>query len=304
MGRRRRGDPTINGWLVIDKPSGLTSSRVVGRVRAITGAAKAGHGGTLDPLATGVLPIALGEATKTVSQILGGTETYRFTVRWGEARDTDDAEGAVTATSDARPDAASIRAALPAFTGVISQVPPVYSAIKIDGRRAYDLARGNQAPRLDAREVRIDHLTLDECPSVEEANFEMRCGSGTYVRSLARDLARHLGTCGHVTALRRTASGPFTEADAISLDKLKEVVHSARPAAYLLPVETALADIPALAMTDQEADLLRSGQSVPVSGAAVRDQVIGLAYAQANGRLVALTRVDDGVVRPVRVFNL
>jgi len=310
MGRKRQGRP-IHGWIIIDKPPGMTSSRVVGRVRAITGAAKAGHGGTLDPLATGVLPIALGEATKTVSWVMDGAKDYRFTVRWGEARATDDSEGAVTAVSDVRPDAAAIRAVLARFTGEIVQTPPAFSAVKIDGRRAYARARAGEAVELAPRTVQVDRLHLRDIPDVDHAVFETSCGKGTYMRSLARDIALALGTVGHVSALRRTSAGPFAEKSAISLESLESLVHSAPPSDYLLAVETALDDIPALALNPAQADHLRHGRPVRVRGPEghafvdIGDADEGdMVCAMAGGRPVALARYQDDEIRPVRVLNI
>jgi len=298
MARRRKGEK-IDGWLCIDKPPGLSSAQVVAAVRRITGAAKAGHGGTLDPLATGVLPIALGEATKTVNLVLDGAKSYRFTVAWGEERATDDAEGAVSAHSPLRPDRAAIEAALPAFLGQISQIPPTYSAIKVDGARAYRLAREGAAPTLAPRPVTIDRLALVEVPDPDTAILDVDCGKGTYVRALARDLGRRLGCFGHVQSLRRTAAGPFGEARAIPLEKLETLWHGPRPFEHLLPVETALDDIPALALTGPQADRLRSGQPVRVL-----DAGDGLHRAMLGERLVAISEVQAGEVRPLRVFNL
>lgn len=307
MRHSRKGRP-IDGWIVIDKPLQLTSAAAVAAVRRITGAAKAGHGGTLDPLATGVLPIALGEATKAMSQVMDGAKSYRFRIAWGEARSTGDSEGEVTATSEVRPDAEAIIAVLPRFLGEIEQVPPAFSAIKLGGRRAYDLAREGQTVALAPRRVRIDRLVLVEADG-DGATFEVDCGKGTYVRALATDIAAALGTVGHVAALRRTRSGPFLESQAISLDKLAEFVHIAAPASFVLPVATVLDDIPALALTEDEARRLRNGQTVPMSlaggpanaplppsGTTVR--------AMEAERLVALARIEDGRIRPVRVFNL
>ncbi len=298
VARRRKGRP-LHGWLVIDKPAGMTSARVVSRVLRITGAAKGGHGGTLDPMATGVLPVALGEATKTAAYVIGSAKTYRFTVRWGEARDTDDADGAVTATSAARPSEAAIRAALPEFTGTILQVPPDYAAIKVQGERAYALARKGVPVELAPREVVIDRLDLVDVVDADHAAFEMTCGKGTYVRALARDLAARLGTVGHLATLRRTAVGQFGDGDAISLDKLAALVHSAALLEHVRPVETALADIPAQAVTEAQAACLRNGQAVHVLRKAP-----GLVRATAAGRLVALVEVKGGRAHPVRVFNL
>ena len=214
---RKRAGRRIDGWLVLDKPSGMTSTAAVTTVKRLTGAAKLGHAGTLDPLATGVLPIAFGEATKTVAYAMAAPKRYRFTVRWGEARDTDDADGSVTVTSDARPAAADIRRVLPEFIGTISQVPPAYSAIKVDGRRAYELARKDLKPDLEAREIRIDRIALRAVPDRDHAEFEVACGKGAYMRGLARDIALSLGTVGHVSGLRRIAVGPFSEGDALPI---------------------------------------------------------------------------------------
>ena len=308
MARKRRGQ-IVNGWLVIDKPAGLTSAAVVGRVRRMLDVAKIGHGGTLDPLATGVLPLALGEATKTVSYVMDGAKGYRFTARWGEARNTDDADGIVTATSPIRPDRAQIEAALAGFRGEISQIPPNFSAVKVDGQRAYALARADQAMELAPRIARIDSFELTAQPDADTAIFEVICGKGTYVRALVRDLAVALGTVGHVTELRRTRSGPFTENDAISLENLEELSHSAPAADLVRPVETALDDIPALAMTEDEARRLRSGQSVSALAVARRTPLrnIGLGTvfcAMAEGKPVALARFEGGELRPIRVLNL
>jgi len=256
MARRRRGQK-VDGWVVLDKPAGMTSTQAVGAVRRIFDAAKAGHGGTLDPLATGLLPIALGEATKTVPYVMAGMKTYRFTLRFGEARSTDDAEGEVVATSAARPSDAEIRAALPAFVGRIRQRPPSFSALKVGGQRAYDLARAGEAVELAPREILIERFELIERPDADHAVFEVRSGKGAYMRSLARDLAEALGTVGYVAALRRVAVGPFLEADAISLDSLRALGHIPAASRHLLPVATALDDIPALAVTDSEASRLR-----------------------------------------------
>lgn len=308
MGRRRGGKP-IHGWLVIDKPAGTTSSAVVGRVRALTGAAKAGHGGTLDPQATGVLPVALGEATKTVAYAVSGAKVYRFTVRWGESRSTDDAEGEVTAESDVRPTAEEILKALPAFTGDIDQVPPIYSAIKVGGRRAYALARANQPVTLRPRPVHVEHFDLLGQPDADHAEFEVTAGKGTYMRGLARDLALALGTVGHISALRRTSVGPFNEEQAISLDNLAALGHSAPLADYLLPVETALADIPAMALTEAEARCLQRGQPISVLAVASRSPLKhitqgAIVCAKAEGKPVALVRITGAEIRPVRVLNL
>ena len=301
MSRTRKGEK-IDGWVVLDKPEGLGSTPAVGRVRRLFGAQKAGHGGTLDPLASGVLPIALGEATKTVPFVMDGRKEYRFTLRFGEARSTEDREGEVTATSEVRPEEAAIAAALPAFLGEIEQMPPVFSALKVDGRRAYDLARAGETVELKPRKVLIERLEFLGRPDRDHADFVVGCGKGTYIRSLGRDLAVALGTVGHLSMLRRTVAGPFREAAAISLPKLEALGHSPALFGALAPVATALDDIPALAVTEAQADRLRQGQPVlltrdaPPSGALVR--------AELGDRLVALVRSDGVALQPVRVFNL
>jgi tRNA pseudouridine55 synthase len=312
VARKRKGEP-IHGWLVLDKPEGLTSTQALGKVRRILNAEKAGHGGTLDPLATGILPIALGEATKTVSYAMDGAKTYRFTVRWGERTATDDREGAITDRSDVRSDADAIRAALPAFLGEIDQIPPQYCALKVDGERAYDIAREGDVVDLAARRVRIDRFELVETPDADHAVFEVDCGKGTYVRSLARDIAERLGTVGHVTVLRRLRVGRFTLETAISLDELAAMEQGAAVERLLLPIETALDDIPALALTEAEAHRLRHGQAVTlltrqdlerlraIQGSVGGD---GTAVALFAGKPVALVRVEGAEVRPVRVLNL
>ncbi|HLF58563.1 MAG TPA: tRNA pseudouridine(55) synthase TruB [Alphaproteobacteria bacterium] len=307
MAARRKGQP-IHGWIVLDKPRGITSAQAVARVRRALDAAKAGHGGTLDPLATGVLPIALGEATKTVAFEMDGSKSYRFTLRWGEARATDDAEGAVTETSPNRPSEAEVRAVLPRFIGEILQVPPKFSAIKVAGERAYALARAEQAFELAPRPIVIERLTLGRSDR-DTATFEVVCGKGAYMRALARDIALALGTRAHIVDLRRLSAGPFTESQAISLDSLEALGHSAAALASLLPIETALDGIPALALSEGEARVLRSGQSVPLLRAQDVDRigslVPGIAVcAMANGKPVAVARFDRGRLRPVRVFNL
>lgn len=298
MARKRRGRP-ISGWLILDKEAGQTSAQAVAAVRRITGAAKAGHGGTLDPLATGVLPIALGEATKAMSFTLERGKSYRFAVRWGEERDTDDAEGQVVATAPARPQASAIEAALALFRGAIEQRPPSFSAIKVEGQRAYKLAREGEALVLAARAVTIHRFALIAHPDADTAHFEVDCGKGTYVRALARDLGRHLGCLGHVISLRRTRVGGFDESQAISLAKLGDLWHGPAPFEHLLPIETALDDIPALALTGPQADRLRSGQTVRVL-----DADDGIVCAMNAGKPVALAEAAGGDVRPVRVFNL
>jgi tRNA pseudouridine55 synthase len=308
MSRRKpRGRP-LDGWLIIDKPQGLTSTDIVNRVRRIFDAQKAGHGGTLDPLATGLLPIAFGAATKTVPYVMDGTKLYRFTLRFGEARDTDDADGQVIETTDVRPTDDQIRAALPAFQGDIMQVPPIFSAIKVAGERAYDMAREGRAPVLEPRPARVDRFELIERPDADHAVFEVASGKGVYMRSLARDLAKACGSLGHIAVLRRLRVGPFLEANAIPLDKLRAPEDTA-PASpnLLLPVETALADIPALALTPVEVTALRQGQAISLVALMGRipgtaDPDGGLVRATAGGRVIGLCRLEDGMMKPERIL--
>ena len=304
----KRDKRDVHGWVVLDKPVGMTSTHAVSIVKRLFTAKRAGHAGTLDPLASGALPIALGEATKTVPFVMDGRKLYQFTVRWGEERDTDDAEGRVTANSDARPAPQAIRALLPSFTGAIEQVPPKYSAIKIDGERAYDLARDGATVELAARTVQIDRLELIATPDPDRAVLHAECGKGTYVRSLARDMGRALGCFGHVSALRRVAVGPFGAETMILLEQLEALCHRAAAgeaslADALMPVETALDDIPALAVSQADAARLRRGQAVLLRG---RDapNFRGPVYATASGHLVALAELDRGEIVPKRVFNL
>ncbi len=297
----------MHGWLVIDKPYGISSARAVALVRRSSGA-KTGHAGTLDPLATGVLPLALGEATKTVRFAAAGKKRYRFRIRWGEARDTDDREGAVVAETGARPAATAILAALAGFTGSIWQRPPVYSAIKIAGRRAYALARAGKPPELAARPVEIAELRLISAVDPDHADFAAVVGEGTYIRALARDLAEALGTLGHIAELRRLAVGRFTESQAISLDCAVALGHSLAASEHLLPIETALDDIPALAVTAEEADRLRHGQLVTPHDAGERARLDGIddgtiVGARHDRLLVALARIEDCGLRPVRIIN-
>ncbi|MGH7048781.1 MAG: tRNA pseudouridine(55) synthase TruB [Stellaceae bacterium] len=300
-------DRALHGWLVIDKPPGLTSSRVVALLRRCTGA-KAGHAGTLDPLATGVLPVALGEATKTVAYLIDARKRYQFAVRWGIARAGDDGEGPIVAEDQHRPDPDAIRSVLPRFIGRIAQVPPVYSAIKIGGRRAYALARAGAAPVLPPRSVEIDEVRLTAMPDRDHAEFEAVVGKGTYIRALARDLAAALGTFGHVAMLRRLSVGPFTEAQAISLEQLGQAPHSALRWEGLLPVGAAVDRLPALSLAVAEAARLRCGQRVRPADPAGRAQLDRLetgtivAAWQEHG-LVAVTRIEDGALRPLRVIN-
>ncbi|HXP03462.1 MAG TPA: tRNA pseudouridine(55) synthase TruB [Stellaceae bacterium] len=296
----------LHGWLVIDKPAGITSSKVVLRLRHATGL-KAGHAGTLDPLATGILPVALGEATKTVGFVSKATKRYSFRIRWGIATDTDDSEGEAVAESPVRPESPAIAAVLPRFTGTILQRPPAYSAIKVAGRRAYALARAGKAPRLAERPVEISELCLAAFPDRDHADFEAVVGQGTYIRSLARDLAEALGTHAHIVALRRLAVGRFTEAQAISLDLATTLGHSLPASGHLLPIEAALDDIPALALTADEAARLRHGQPIVLTeceGARLDrfddGTIVGARHDQL---LIGLARIENGRLRPVRIIN-
>jgi tRNA pseudouridine55 synthase len=305
--RKRRGRP-LDGWLIIDKPPGLTSTDVVNRVKRAFDAQKAGHGGTLDPLATGVLPIAFGHATKTVPYVMDGTKVYRFTLRLGEARDTDDADGQVTATSPSRPSDDELRAALPRFVGDIMQVPPAFSAIKVAGERAYDMAREGRPPDLPPRPARVDRFELLDRPDPDHAVFEVQSGKGVYMRSLARDLAAACGTLGHIAALRRLRVGPFTDALSIPLDNCGTGPDMSRASPdLLLPVATALADIPALALTEAEAFGLSNGQAISLIDLMGRIPATaqpdgGLARAMAGGRVIGLCRLEDGWLKPERLL--
>lgn len=308
MATRRNGRP-IHGWLVIDKPSGPTSAAVIGMVRRSTGAAKAGHCGTLDPLATGVLPIAFGEATKTAGYAMDGSKVYVFTVRWGEKRNTDDCAGIVTATSDVRPDASTIAAVLPRFTGEIAQTPPEFSAIKVGGRRAYALARAEEAIVLQPRSGFIEEIALVERPDDDHAVFRVRSGKGVYMRALARDIAATLGTVGHISALRRLCVGPFGEDQALPLDAACGMDPDALLEQYLLPLAAAMPDVPAVALTEIEARRLQHGQAIATLPVASRSQSQGLCrdaviYATVLGRPVALAQIKGSEIRPLRVLNV
>ncbi len=304
MARRRKGNP-VHGWVVLDKPFGLTSTQAVSRVRRIYSSQKAGHAGTLDPLATGILPIALGEATKTVPYLVDSRKAYRFTVKWGEATTTDDTEGDIVEASTARPDTVSIEKVLEHFTGDIAQVPPAFSAIKVNGERSYDLARAGKKVELEPRIITIHEARLLNVIDKNHAAFEVVCGKGAYVRALARDIARALGTVGHATALRRIAVGPFAEVHSIPLDKLEELGHSGAASSHLKPVETALDDIPALAITGSEANRLRHGQAISLMrGHANQVREEDVAFAIQGSQAVALGEVRAGQFHPTRIFNL
>ncbi len=304
----------MHGWVIVDKPQGVTSTQAVGAVKRVFDAQKAGHAGTLDPMATGVLAIALGEATKTVPYAMDAKKTYRFTARWGEARDSDDAEGRVTATSERRPSKEEIEAALPRFTGTLVQVPPAYSAIKVQGERAYDLAREGQAVALEPRNVEIFEASLLAMPDPDHAEFEIRCGKGTYVRAWVRDLAIFLGTVGHVSQLRRTRIGSFSVDDAIALETLKGFMHIPAAFEHLRPISTALDGIPALAVTGPDAVRLKSGNPILIranqfakitEGQSPGGDLQGLTVflSTVEGEPVALAEFAQGELRPFRVFN-
>ena len=321
--RRKKGRP-VSGWLVLDKPKGMGSTDAVSKIKWLYGAEKAGHAGTLDPLASGMLPIALGEATKTVPYVQDGAKVYRFTVAWGEERTTDDLEGTPTKTSSARPGEAEIRVAMPKYTGFIMQTPPQFSAIKIAGERAYDLAREGETVEIPAREVEIARFDLIAMPDADTAVFEIECGKGTYVRSIARDLGRDLGCYGHIAELRRTEVYPFTPDDLVTLAELEQAATPASPPApteeggerpprpgpeewkaldaLLLDTGAALDSLPQVVVTDDAASRIRLGNPVIVRGRdapAEADE----ACAFARGRLVAIGAIEAGMFRPKRVFT-
>jgi len=295
--------PSVHGWLVLDKPLGLTSTQAIGKARRLLGGKKVGHGGTLDPLATGVLPLAFGEATKLIPYVMDGDKEYLFTVQWGEQRTTDDSEGDVIAVSACRPDEKAIRAALPFFVGEIDQTPPTFSAIKVGGQRAYDLARAGKPPDMASRKVWIKALELVGMASPDQADFKVKCGKGTYIRSLGRDLALKIGTFGFIAALRRAKAGPFTLENAFSLEKLDELSHKGEALTALLTIEAALDDIPGLTLTASEAQRLRAGQSLLIKPhqVALMDEPVILASHQ--GVPVALVEVKFGSFVVVRGFN-
>ncbi len=313
MSRKKKGSP-VHGWVVLDKPQGVTSTQAVAIVKRVFDAQKAGHAGTLDPMATGVLAVALGEATKTVPYAMDAEKVYRFTACWGEARDSDDAEGAVTAISDKRPSQAEIERALPSFIGAILQTPPCYSAIKVEGERAYDLARDGEAVTLEPRTVLITSARLLALPDPDHAEFEIHCGKGTYVRAWVRDLGQALGTLGYVSALRRVRIGAFCAEDAIGLETLKGFMHSPAAFEHLKPISTALDGIPALAVTGQDAVRLRSGNPILIRANQFAriaevvpegDDLQGLTVfcSTGEGEPVALVALQAGELRPFRVFN-
>jgi tRNA pseudouridine55 synthase len=319
MGRRRKGD-AVSGWIALDKPLGMGSTDAVSKVRRLFNAQKAGHAGTLDPLATGCLPIALGEATKTVPFLMEARKVYRFTLEWGVTTTTLDKEGSVTATSDVRPSVEATEAALPQFVGEIMQAPPIYSAIKIDGERAYDLAREGVEVKMTPRQVRIYSAFVAEAPDADHITIEIECGKGAYVRALARDLATMLGAEGHVSALHRARVGGFAEPNLISLEKLSQLVQNSAGSKALLPVETALDDIPALAITNEDAFRLRQGRSIvllPRQVEALKTRLVSqtsksggagqdasrIVSTTSGGSVVALCELRAGRLSPTRVFH-
>jgi tRNA pseudouridine55 synthase len=315
MGRRRKGRP-VSGWVILDKPRALGSTQAVGRVRRAFEAQKAGHAGTLDPMATGVLPIALGEATKTVPYLVDSDKAYCFTIAWGVSTASFDAEGAVTETSAVRPPPAAVAAALADFVGEIDQIPPAFSAVKVDGERAYALARAGVAVDLAPRAVVIHAAQVIDALDADHVTIEVTCGKGTYVRGLARDLAGRLGACGHVCQLRRTRVGPFVLENAVTLEQLERLCHTGRGLEALASVETALDDIPALAVTDEEAFRLSQGRPIVLLPRQVEtlkarlSTLDGVGFAsrtvlamRASGP-AAICEVRAGQLRPVRVFNL
>ncbi len=305
MARKRKGNP-VHGWVVFDKPLGMTSTQAVGKVRWLYQAQKAGHAGTLDPLASGILPIALGDATKTVPFTVDADKDYTFTVTWGENTDSWDAEGNVTATSEVRPARADIQAALPAFIGHIEQTPPRFSAIKVDGKRSYDLARAGEVVELKSRPVFVKSLEIIETTQ-DSVTLSLTCGKGTYVRSIARDLAAALNTCGHVTFLRRTRVGRFDAAGAFSLDELEKLCHRGDVSEGLLPVETALDDIPVLAATSEQTLELKHGRAIAAPLPHYRSDMTDeprWVLVMDKDKAVALCDAQDGKLLPKRVFNL
>ncbi|GEO85331.1 MULTISPECIES: tRNA pseudouridine(55) synthase TruB [Alphaproteobacteria] len=306
--RKPKGRP-ISGWLILDKPVDFGSTEAVSKIKWLFDAQKAGHAGTLDPLASGMLPIALGDATKTVPYVMDGRKIYEFTVTWGEERSTDDLEGEVTQASDQRPGEEDIRALLPNYTGVISQVPPQFSAIKIAGERAYDLAREGETVEIPSREVEIFRLTLLGCPDADRAEFEVECGKGTYVRSLARDFGRELGCYGHISSLRRTFVAPFAEETMVPLAELKalEAIEDKQDRlaaldAFLIDTGEALSSLPHVAITEDQAHRLRMGNPILLRG---RNAPVAEAdaFVTCFGKLVAIGEIGEGEFRPRRVFT-
>ena len=301
MSAPKRVKRAISGWVVLNKPYDMTSTQAVGKIRWLFGAAKAGHAGTLDPLATGILPIALGEATKAVPQVQDGTKVYHFAIQWGRATTTDDAEGSVVATSDIRPDQAAVEAILPRFTGLIMQRPPIYSALKIDGERAYDLARAGEAVELAPREIRVDALNL-LTHDAERTVLEAVCGKGTYVRSLARDIAEVLGTRGHVGSLHRAAVGPFSDEDAVTIEELEAAEAGEARDALLKAVSAGLVDLPEIRLDAGQAGAVSHGNAILLTGAMAPAQ-LDECWVSFKGKVLATGSVEFGQFQPKRVFN-
>lgn len=297
--RRKRGQP-VHGWVVLDKPLTMGSTKAVAVVRRLMDAQKAGHAGTLDPLATGILPVALGEATKTVPFMMDAPKSYEFDIAFGTSTETLDAEGEVIGRSEARPIESDLRASLPQFVGSVEQIPPKYSAIKIDGKRAYDLARAGEAVEMKTRIVRIDAVRLERFDG-EIAAFSVDCGKGTYVRSLARDICADLGVEGHVCRLRRTRVGPFTLKQSFTVDELERICDGASASEGLLPLSTALDDIPVLAVNEEEAKRLKQGREIV---AAPSHQSSDWILAEERGVPIALCQPQGGSLAPKRVFNI
>ncbi len=294
----------INGWIILDKPSGITSAHAVAKVKRLLKPAKIGHAGTLDPLASGILPLALGEATKTVSFMMDAAKAYSFEVTWGEERDTDDIMGQVTASADTFPEEPYINTILPEFIGAISQQPPSYSAIKVDGQRAYDMARSGQEMELKSRTIHVHSLEMTNY-TTDKSTFICHCGKGTYIRSLARDMGRRMGCYGHISVLRRLQVGNFMENHAISLEVLEEMSHKG-DLSFLLPVESALDDIPAMEVNSNQAMLLRRGQVImlPTNHLRAEESAGTTVLVTHEGKAVAMCEALQGKVKPVRVFNL
>ena len=313
MARRKKGEK-IDGWINLHKPVGITSTQALGIVKRALGPQKAGHAGTLDPLASGILPIALGEATKTVPYVQDSTKIYNFEVTWGEQRTTDDAEGEAIKTSSSRPARAAIEAILPAFHGEIDQLPPRFSAIKVDGARAYDLARDGEEFTLKTRTVYIEALEITEY-SENKTSFRCVCGKGTYVRSLARDMGERLGCCGYISKLERAAVGPFSLENAISLDIFRQNDDKPSPEQVLLPLQTALDDIPVLALKEQEATRLKNGNVLTLlskpdldrmskAGIAWEGKNIVTALTTFEKKAIAIVEVEGPELHPIRIFNV
>ena len=303
----------INGWIILDKQIGMSSRTAVTKISKILKIKKVGHGGTLDPLASGVLPIAVGEATKVISFIQDKKKSYSFTIKWGETTETDDLEGAVLERSDIRPNIKQINSVIPSFIGQILQKPPIYSAIKVNGQRSYKLARKNIEVNHEFRKVEIYDLILKKIINLDKAEFEVKCGKGTYVRSLAKDLAEKLHTKGHVIQLRRLSVGNFEEKDTILIDFTKEIIHSPMIFNKILPIETVLDDIPALVLNKTEARQIKQGQKLELNSLENIDHFLKKnpnynkfekIYAVENNDPIALITIYEGIVKPARIINL